>query len=239
MIEEHLKEDLINGTGVKVSTSNLMRQIRESTYARYREDAISNEIATLLLGEMQETSASPFVGLDIGSGNGAMTRRIEKDTNGGARIQGIDLCSHHYSSVTGASTYDGTFLPYNDRSFDFALLIDVLHHTAEPRMLLLEASRVARRFVIVKDHTYRHCHEFMVLSFMDFVGNLGYGNNHLGSYKKQGEWHELFQSCGLVAEKMTRELRIYPFPFSIVIRPDLNFVTLLRPAHDQTINDQS
>lgn len=239
MMEDLQARDLMNGTGEKVSISNLMRQFREASYARYREDAISTEIAALLFRELQEAAITPLTGLDIGSGNGSMTRRIEKETNGGARIQGIDLCSHQYSAVAGASTYDGTCLPYDDRSFDFVLLIDVLHHAADPRTLLIESSRVARRFVIVKDHTYQHWHEYMVLSFMDFVGNLGYGNNHLGSYRKENEWQELFQTCGLVEEKMKRELLIYPFPLSSVIRPHLNFVTLLRPAHQSSNNEQS
>lgn len=230
MIEEGLKvRDLIDGMGLRISS--LMRHARESSYARYREDAISKEIAALLLGAMQENAGGPFVGLDIGSGNGAMTRRIQKETNGVTHIQGIDLGSHHYSAAAGASTYDGTLLPYSDRSFEFALLIDVLHHTANPRTLLLEASRVVRRFVIVKDHTYHHWYEFMALSIMDFVGNVGYGNNHIGTYKKEYEWHDLFQLCGLVPETVTRELLIYPFPHSMVIKPDLNFVALLRPAH--------
>lgn len=228
MIEPSRTRDFVNETSGKISASSLMRSARENTYARYREDAISKEIAALILESTE--SAKPLVGLDIGSGNGAMSRRIEVETNGGAEIQCIDLCTHHYSAAAGASTYDGTFLPYKDKSFDFAMLIDVLHHSVDPRALLLEASRVASRFVIVKDHKYKHWHESMVLSFMDLVGNAGYANHNTGLYKKESEWHTLFQSCKLTPDKMMRELSIYPFPFSIVICPDLNFITLLRPA---------
>lgn len=229
-MEEPVKiGELFNGAS-NLSVSAFMRQVRENSYARYREDAISKEIASLLLETMQDSAVSQLIGLDIGSGNGAMARRVETATEGGALIQGIDLSTHRYCAKSGASTYNGTLLPFQDHAFDFALLIDVLHHTSNPLSLLSEASRVARHFVIVKDHAYEHRHEFMLLSFMDLIGNLGYGNSHHGAYKKETEWHELFQSCRLVPQKMIRELHIYPFPFSVAIRPELNFVALLKAA---------
>ncbi len=50
-----------------------------------------------------------------------------------------------YSSP--AVEFDGLTLPLADHSVDVVLFVDVLHHTADPLILLREAARVARRHV--------------------------------------------------------------------------------------------
>ena len=48
--------------------------------------------------------------------------------------------------------YDGINLSYLDREFDYAMIIDVLHHTDDPAAVLSECLRVAKRGVVIKDH---------------------------------------------------------------------------------------
>ena len=54
--------------------------------------------------------------------------------------------------------FNGTHLPYEASSVDIVLLVDVLHHTQDPMVMLREARRVARKGILIKDHT---CNGFM------------------------------------------------------------------------------
>jgi ubiquinone/menaquinone biosynthesis C-methylase UbiE len=49
--------------------------------------------------------------------------------------------------------FDGRHIPDEDNSIDVLMLVDVLHHTDDPGILLSEARRVTRRAVVLKDHT--------------------------------------------------------------------------------------
>src|SRR5207244_11235162 len=49
--------------------------------------------------------------------------------------------------------FDGDTIPYEDGSFDVALLVDVVHHADHPLELLSEARRVARSCLVIKDQT--------------------------------------------------------------------------------------
>jgi len=45
---------------------------------------------------------------------------------------------------------DGTALPFRDRSFEIASLLDVLHHVQRPERVLAEAKRVADRLIVME-----------------------------------------------------------------------------------------
>ena len=49
--------------------------------------------------------------------------------------------------------YDGRTLPFEAAAFDALIIVDVLHHADDPALLLREAARVARRSILIKDHT--------------------------------------------------------------------------------------
>jgi ubiquinone/menaquinone biosynthesis C-methylase UbiE len=48
--------------------------------------------------------------------------------------------------------YDGVTLPEADASYDVVMMIDVLHHTDDPTLLLREAGRVSKQGILIKDH---------------------------------------------------------------------------------------
>jgi SAM-dependent methyltransferase len=68
----------------------------------------------------------------------------------------------------------GLPFPWADKEFDVVLLVDTLHHAADPAHLLHEASRTGNT-VIVKDHFEYGLWSRNLLFMMDFVGNYGYG----------------------------------------------------------------
>lgn len=46
--------------------------------------------------------------------------------------------------------YDGIRLPFDDNSFDLAVLNEVLHHTEDPEPVLKEAKRVGKAIIVVE-----------------------------------------------------------------------------------------
>jgi SAM-dependent methyltransferase len=115
--------------------------------------------------------------------------------------------------ITNFALFDGRRLPYRDGSVDVALLIFVLHHADDPSILLREASRVARRAVIVVEDTpenglERRWGAMHVQSF---------SRRHripwLGSVRDDADWRLLFKSMGmpvLSAERLGRFERLPP-----------------------------
>ncbi len=161
-------------------------------------------------------------GLDIGCGTGQMAILIPK-----ARFEGCDVLVRPDAHIP-VTAFDGTTLPYPDGSFDFTMLVDVLHHLDDPLPLLLEARRVSRRFVLVKDHYCENAWQRLVLRFMDWVGNRAYGVALPYNYLSRKHWSRLFQEAGLTPVQSRERLGLYPWPFSRVFESGLHFLTQLR-----------
>jgi SAM-dependent methyltransferase len=101
---------------------------------------------------------------------------------------------------------DGVTLPFKDRAFDVVMLINVLHHAADPGRLLHEAYRVARQRLIVKDHVAGSWIEYQKLAFLDVLGNAGSGAVVRGRYLSDQQWEGLFGSLADVSVTAYRSL---------------------------------
>jgi len=66
-------------------------------------------------------------------------------------IDGIDVLLRRDVAIP-VKRFNGRSIPYGEGSFDVVMFIDVLHHAAEPMILLREAVRVARQMILIKDH---------------------------------------------------------------------------------------
>ena len=102
--------------------------------------------------------------LEIGCGSGAILEQLDQ-RKFGQSLCGIEISSSgveqltlkQISSLAEAKLFDGKIIPYDDHSFDLAILSHVVEHLEYPRALLQEAKRVAR-FVFVEvplEHTLR------------------------------------------------------------------------------------
>jgi SAM-dependent methyltransferase len=164
--------------------------------------------------------------LDIGCGDGrvgAEVARLRPDlTVAGAEVLPREGCR------IPVTAFDGRRLPFADGQFGAALIVDVLHHTDEPAVLLREAVRVAREVVVLKDHFCEGWLDRATLRFMDEVGNRRHGvalpNNYIG----RAQWEELWGDCHLAVEASDPLPRLYPFPADLVFGRRLHFFARLR-----------
>jgi SAM-dependent methyltransferase len=117
-----------------------------------------------------------------------------------------------------------------DASVDVALLIDVLHHTDDPRPLLAECARVTRQAVIVKDHLREGLAAGPTLRFMDWMGNAGHGVRLPYAYLTHAQWNAVFGKTGLRAAWWEERLRLYPPAADWLFGRRLHFVAKLVPV---------
>lgn len=148
--------------------------------------------------------------LDIGCGMGYALEVLEQDYQ--ATTFGCDVvpCTDR---IRRFCRFDGDRLPFADQSVDVAILIFVLHHAEDPHVLLREASRVARKAVLVVEDTPRtifdrRWSEIHVRNF-----NRRHQIPWDGESRTELEWEALFRETGmrvLSEERLTRFERLPP-----------------------------
>jgi len=164
--------------------------------------------------------------LDIGCGDGAigsLIARLRPDIS----IQGVEFLVRPGCKIA-CRAFDGNSLPFQDGSFDVCLFVDVLHHTQDPSVLLREAARVSRMFVLIKDHLDENAIDNLTLRFMDWVGNRPHDVVLTYNYQSRREWSGHFLKCGLTEATWTTEVPLYSRPVSFLAGRSLHFVSLLK-----------
>jgi ubiquinone/menaquinone biosynthesis C-methylase UbiE len=165
--------------------------------------------------------------LDVGCGDGLLATaltRIRPDL----KIEGVDVVPR-LKSMMPVALYDGTTLPFADKSFDYVTIVDVLHHTTDPTIVLAEASRVARLGVVVKDHLREGWLAQATLAFMDWFGNFGDGVPMPYNFLSRSEWQGAFFKARLQAMQTVEKLDIYLPPARWLFDRNLHFVSFLAP----------
>jgi SAM-dependent methyltransferase len=123
--------------------------------ARYLLDAFSK------LRSQSDNSLRPLDVLDIGCGQGLIHPHL-RPAQSGIKLTGIDVAGTVIEEAKASNpdvhydVYEGTRLPYNDRSFDIAYAIAVMHHVPPDdwESFLVEAARVVRPggLVVIIEH---------------------------------------------------------------------------------------
>ncbi len=170
--------------------------------------------------------------LDLGCGDGLMGHLLMQ-LRPDLEVVGTDVFPRPRLLIP-FTQYDGQTLPFDDRSFDYVTVVDVLHHTEDPARVLGEAARVTRHGVVIKDHLLEGFLAGPTLRLMDWVGNRGHGVALPYNYLSNAEWEETFEKARLRKKKWTEQLGLYPVPFSWLFERGLHFVALATPEQFRT-----
>ena len=163
--------------------------------------------------------------LDVGCGDGRLSFLI-KSRRPDLTIEGIDVHLRE-SALIPVSAFDGDKIPFDDKSFDVVMFVDVLHHTDDPMVLLREAARVARKTILLKDHNDEGFLSNPILRMMDWVGNKPHGVSLPYNYWKRQAWDSGFEELGFERAAMIEDLRLYPLLIDAVCGRQLHFIASL------------
>jgi SAM-dependent methyltransferase len=159
--------------------------------------------------------------LDVGCGDGTIDCLIAAERPDVA-IEGIDVLVRPGARIP-VRPFDGTTIPFPDASFDVVMFIDVLHHTADPRVLLREAVRVGAA-ILVKDHFREGFGAGVTLRFMDWVGNAHHGVALPYNYWTKAQWSAAWEEMGIQPSALKTSLGLYPAPASWIFGRELHFI---------------
>jgi SAM-dependent methyltransferase len=163
--------------------------------------------------------------LDVGCGDGKIDSLIMRERPN-LEIRGIDVLVRPQTHIPVVE-FDGTSIPHADASFDVVLFVDVLHHCQEPARLLAEAKRVARHFLLIKDHTREGFLAYQTLRFMDWFGNAHHGVSLPYNYWRLAQWQDCFARLGLAVREWRNSLGLYPWPATWCFDRKLHFIAAL------------
>jgi SAM-dependent methyltransferase len=169
--------------------------------------------------------------LDVGCGDGLISRAI-MDERPDLEIEGVDVMLRPVTHIP-ATKFDGSVLPFGDNSFDYVTIVDVLHHTTDPVIMLAESCRVARKGVVIKDHLREGFGAGATLRMMDWVGNRGHDVVLPYNYLSRSEWDAAFRRARLTVVAWRDKLGLYPRPARYLFDRRLHYVALLAPIGNE------
>jgi len=202
-------------TGTSIADRVHRRLHRRLVFDRRRD-----RLAAALVAALPDESSHV---LDIGCGSGEIGSDLE---DAGHRVIGVEVLARETCAIPFAR-FDGRRLPFPDGAFDDAVIVDVLHHTADPTAVLAEARRVTTGSVVLKDHFAESGRARFTLGVMDWVGNRQFGVGRDGAYLSRAQWDDVFDAAGLAVGDLSESLDLYPTPAKPFFENGLHFVARL------------
>ena len=160
--------------------------------------------------------------LDVGCGDGSLAKLIG-DRRPDVQMRGIDVLVRDQTAIP-VEPFDGSHFPAADGSYDVVMFVDVLHHTEDAHILLKEARRVARRNIVLKDHTRDGLLAGPTLRFMDGVGNARFGVALPYNYWTRDQWQTAFRDLHVEVELWQSRLGLYPSWANWLFGRSLHFI---------------
>jgi SAM-dependent methyltransferase len=165
--------------------------------------------------------------LDVGAGDGLLGSLLAQ-ARPDLTVAGIDTLVREGTKMP-VTEFDGENIPFDAKSFDVVMFVDVLHHTHDPTILLREALRVAKHSIVIKDHRLDGALSKPILTFMDWVGNARHGVALPNNYWPERRWRDEFTTLGLAVTEWRTDLGLYPGVADLVFGRSLHFVARLEP----------
>lgn len=142
--------------------------------------------------------------LDIGAGSGIIGKHIANSLE--VHVTLVDVVDKRKVDLPFI-IYDGKRLPFENKSFDAALLIFVLHHTANPATVLSETKRVVRdKIIVYEDIITRNPFDKIDSFIHGFAFNKIWKLQNKTTFKTENEWGQTFKRLNL------KIVRTYPLP---------------------------
>lgn len=205
------------------------RSVRDGTEVKVIESIHGNYVfgrRTRVLGDhLAELIPKDSSVLDVGCGDGLLASLITQKRPD-VTLRGIEVLVRSQTYIP-VDEFDGRVMPFADNSFDVVMFVDTLHHTHDPMILLREAVRLARRAILIKDHTLNGLFSGPRLRFMDRVGNARYRVALPYNYWPQRRWLETFETLGLKVNVWVAKLELYPWPATWFFDGSLHFIARL------------
>jgi ubiquinone/menaquinone biosynthesis C-methylase UbiE len=139
--------------------------------------------------------------VEIGAGNGLVAQMLHDAT--GADFTLLEVVDYNASKLP-MQLYDGRNLPFEDNAFDLAMLVFVLHHNPDPRPVMREALRVARKGVLVVENDTRGVLKKSLTRLIDSTEWLYRGVPRCYFTKSSDEWRAFFNQLPAAAEEVGR-----------------------------------
>lgn len=163
--------------------------------------------------------------LDYGSGDGLFARLFAEEGIA-EEVVPVDVQLRSKCHVDPV-IYDGTKLPFDDRSFELVYAMDVLHHCDDPQACLRDLARCSSKYVLIKDHTYEKSLGRFTLGLLDEIGNRRFGIPCRYHYQQGWEWSEWLQDEGFVADELCHPAPCHAGPVGRWLN-QLEFIALWR-----------
>jgi ubiquinone/menaquinone biosynthesis C-methylase UbiE len=120
--------------------------------------------------------------LDAGCATGEYLQRLSEE---GYSVVGVDIESNYVEAASNRGLdvrlMDAKHLDFPDKSFDTILLFEVLEHVSGPEDVLKEASRVARKNVLI---TVPNCTQFHELRKLGIIYDHMLEMDHINFFTK-------------------------------------------------------
>ena len=125
-------------------------------------------------------------------------------------------------------SYNGVQLPFEKETFDSVLFVDVLHHTTDINEVIEESLKVSKDYFIIKDHLYWNKLDFLILKFMDWVGNAPHGVKVIYNFQNKKSWDLFFVNNNLEIVYYNENLKLYPQSINWLFGRKMHFIAILK-----------
>lgn len=174
---------------------SLIKQIRNSRFSWLYKATIlprARKKVRLILPALNPNSKI----IEIGSGNCGLAHLLQKE---GHSVTATDIVDCSFFDDVKPIIFNGKNLHLDSKSFDYVLIVTVLHHTTHQVDLLSEAKRLGKEVIVMED-IFTHELGKRILHFTDSLINLEFkGHPHTNRTNKA--WKRLFTELGFELKK--------------------------------------